>query len=225
MLATDGEPVRQTIHVDGQRTVFEIRSQHPPSALFGDPDVNLFRQLATDEIPPTVNSLKAAQSVSVVISTQAANSGEAIARRFARAMGIDRLAIYAEADLTGIDLASGDTLFVGIPAQGLPRGLFPRVTTEDGENIRLGEAVVSPDQQVLFIVNRQPDHPDRLVALLQPGSPDATEEAIIKIPHYGRYSYLAFMDGRNPLKGTWENKTSPLTVRWPPPTVQERNDE
>jgi hypothetical protein len=43
---------------------------------------------------------------------------------------------------------------------------------------------------------------------------DAANQASVKIPHYGRYSYLAFRDGRNRVKGTWEANTSPLMVRW-----------
>ena len=31
-----------------------------------------------------------------------------------------------------------------------------------------------------------------------------------RIPHYGRYSYLAFRDGQNRVKATWEPDNSPL---------------
>jgi hypothetical protein len=36
-----------------------------------------------------------------------------------------------------------------------------------------------------------------------------------KIPHYGRYSYLAFEGVDNRLKGVWEAAASPLLVTWP----------
>ena len=35
-----------------------------------------------------------------------------------------------------------------------------------------------------------------------------------KIPHYGKYSYLAFTEGSNREKGTWEPVASPAVHRF-----------
>jgi len=35
-----------------------------------------------------------------------------------------------------------------------------------------------------------------------------------KITHYGKYSYLAFQQGKNKDKGIWPVEKSPLVVEW-----------
>jgi hypothetical protein len=35
-----------------------------------------------------------------------------------------------------------------------------------------------------------------------------------KITHYGKYSYLAFENGKNRAKGFWPIEQSPLEYRW-----------
>lgn len=215
-LETDGEAISRTVRVDGRETAFDMRSETRPLALQGDPDVDLFRQLTPMEIPPTVNTLKSSPSLAVVVSDGTGPAGEKMARDFVRAMGIGKAAHYREKDLPGIDPAVNDILFIGVPGRGLPESLFPPARFGDAQTIRLGSQNVDPGQTVLFTVDRQPHHPNRLAALFQPGSASASNDAIVKIPHYGRYSYLAFKDGRNQLKGTWETENSPLTIRWSP---------
>jgi hypothetical protein len=70
---------------------------------------------------------------------------------------------------------------------------------------------------VLFSVTRHPERSERVVSLLHPLSPEAADPALMKIPHYGRYSYLGFSQGRNRAKGTWEINVSPMMVRWTHP--------
>jgi hypothetical protein len=67
---------------------------------------------------------------------------------------------------------------------------------------------------VLFAVARHPDHSGRIVALRHTLSPEAADEAALKIPHYGRYRYLAFSNGQNRIKGTWAVDDSPVMVHW-----------
>jgi hypothetical protein len=48
--------------------------------------------------------------------------------------------------------------------------------------------------------------------------PEAGDEsvaaAVRKITHYGKYSYLAFSNGENLVKGIWPPAASPLEVRF-----------
>ena len=216
LLETADDPVRQTVHLRGPQTAFEFRSRGRPQALVGDPQIDLFRRLTTQEIPPTVNSLKSVASLTVVVSRRIGAAGNAVARRFSRAMGVASIRIRHEAGPMDIGALDEDLLFIGRPERGLPGNLFPDAVTTDTHGFRLDGKAFNTPQDVLFFINRQIGRPNRLVALLQPGSPAATAEAIVKIPHYGRYSYLAFRDGRNRYKGTWESQNSPLVIRWPP---------
>ena len=82
----------------------------------------------------------------------------------------------------------------------------------DATGFRLQGTRFEHPGDALFVVARHPAEPDSTVAMLYPLSAEAADQAIAKIPHYGRYSYLAFSHGRNRIKGTWDADTSPLVV-------------
>ena len=53
-----------------------------------------------------------------------------------------------------------------------------------------------------------------VAAVFLPFSPEAANAAGRKIPHYGKYSYLAFSGGNNRVKGTWAAADSPAVHRF-----------
>jgi hypothetical protein len=215
-LDTEGGPIRQTIHLSGQQSKFEIPSDTRPRALTVDPDVQLFRKLAPAEIPPTVNTLKGSTSIVLVIATRMGRAGRSIALKFSRAMGIEPIRTVDEAAFSPSDAAENDLLFIGLPENPASAQLFSRDLALAPNSFELAEQRFDGPSHVLFFVARHPDHSKYVVSLLHPLSPDAAGQASVKIPHYGRYSYLAFSDGRNLAKGTWEVNASPLIVRWAP---------
>jgi hypothetical protein len=52
----------------------------------------------------------------------------------------------------------------------------------------------------------------RALGLFLPGSAEAVAAVARKVPHYSKYSWLAFEGERNVGKGLWEAGASPLTV-------------
>jgi hypothetical protein len=57
-------------------------------------------------------------------------------------------------------------------------------------------------------------NPSRRVALFLPLSPQYAEAVARKITHYGKYSYLAFQNGKNVNKGVWPVENPPLIFKW-----------
>jgi len=68
------------------------------------------------------------------------------------------------------------------------------------------------------VMARQPDAPSRALGWLAADSAAALGGLGRKLPHYGRYSYLAFKGTQpdNVLKGQWPVLDSPLSVRLTP---------
>ncbi len=219
MLATDGQPVRQHVRLTDAAVAFSLTSDRQPRRLVADPEYHLFRRLAPEEIPSTVNSLKGSAAVAVVLADRMAAQGRSIARRFVRAMGIDPVRWLDESDLEAIDPSGIDLLFIGLPASSQAAGWFPRDLQLTPDRFQLEKRVFHQPADLLFCVARHPDHPQTTVALLHPLAPDGDPPALTKIPHYGRYSYLAFTGGRNHVKGTWEAAASPMNVRLAAPAT------
>ena len=215
-LNTEGDTIEQTIHLTGRQSKFEISSDTRPRVLTADPDYQIFRQLTPEEIPPTVNTLKGSTAVVLVIANRMGRVGRPIARHFARAMGLEPIRTVDEADFFAADADGNDLLFIGLPENPESVRLLPGNLALAANAFELDGEKFDGPSDVLFFVARHPDRPENVVSLLHTLSPDAADQASVKIPHYGRYSYLAFSDGRNRAKGTWEAKTSPLTVRWDP---------
>ena len=138
------------------------------------------------------------------------SDGQAVARHFIQAMGLKPFRVVDEADLTLADTVDHDLLFIGLPKdrrllEGLPGDLGITIDSFQLNGRRYDDA-----RDALFLVTRPPGRPDRVVALLHAHSEDTAARASSKIPHYGRYSYLAFSHGQNRDKGTWEVVDSPM---------------
>jgi hypothetical protein len=214
-LETDQGTTLHPIHISGPRTPFTITADRPPGRLTADPDVHLFRRLASQEVPPTINTIKGAASVSIVVAQHLEPSAMALARRLSRAMGLSRVRIGREKDFSTKELNGDNLLFIGRPSKkaGMPRfgGLFALTSegfTVDGETYGGG-------QTSFFGVFPHPDDEKRIAAIFMPGSLSVATSLSTKIPHYGKYSYLVFDGTRNQVKGTWTAENSPLSVHWP----------
>jgi hypothetical protein len=213
-LDTEDGLIGQTVHLSGRQSKFEIPSDTQPRKLTADPDYQLFRQLTPEEIPPTVNTLKGSTSILLVIAKRMERVGRPLARHLVQAMGIEPIRTIDEANFSPSDAAGNDLLFIGLPENPESIQLLPRKLALSANTFELEGQRFDGPSDVLFAVARHPDHSGSVVALLHPLSPESAQLASVKIPHYGRYSYLAFSDGRNRAKGTWEANTSPMIVRW-----------
>lgn len=215
-LDTEDGPVGQAVRLSDRQAEFEIASRTRPHALTADRDYHLFRRLTPQEMPPTVNTLKGSASVVLVIADRLGRLGRPTARHFARAMGINPIRTLRETEFSPADVAGNDLLFIGLPENPQALHLLPRDLALAPTAFEIGQQPFGQPADVLFLVARHPDHSETIVSLLHPLSADAADQASLKIPHYGRYSYLAFSNGDNRVKGTWEVNTSPMIVRWDP---------
>ncbi|WP_155317247.1 M1 family metallopeptidase [Desulfosarcina alkanivorans] len=214
VVETGEGPIKQAVRLSTGQTAFDIPSRTKPRALVADPDYHLFRRLSPQEMPPTVNTLKGSSAPVAVVARRMGRFGRPLAGQLARAMGLGSIRIVDETDFDPAEAAGNDLLFIGLPAQPTLAQWLPRNLELAPGSFQAGGQRFNDSTDVLFFVARHPDHSKNIVSLIHPLSPEAAGSATVKIPHYGRYSYLAFSDGRNRIKGTWEVKRSPLMVRW-----------
>ena len=71
------------------------------------------------------------------------------------------------------------------------------------------------DRHAVVVMARHPANPDQALGWLAAGQAAALPGLGRKLPHYGRYSYLAFTgeEPANMLKGQWPVVHSPLSVK------------
>jgi Peptidase family M1 domain len=205
---------KETIEVAGLATPFSLELDEPPIQLQADPGSHLFRRLDSSEIPPAVNRLRGAPKAVLVLAEGAPPGMRNAADLLARGLGLKTYEIIAERRWFAGDGGTGHLIFVGLPqSRALLPPLSPQITIREG---RVAMAPVDlEDSDTFFGVFHPTGDPARTVALWTAPTTDAAMASARKIPHYGKYGYLAFNPGgRNVSKGIWPVTDSPLIFRW-----------
>ena len=212
-LESGGQGVTKRIGVSGKKTPFQIVTDAPPARLIVDPDFDSFRRLYPQEIPPSINAIKASSSVLIVIAKQFWPGAEEAAQTLALSLGLRRFQIVPEDQLKESAVRENDLVILGVPEKAeLLYGLPPQVSIEKSGFALKGKAFSHPSA-VFFGVFSHPKGGGRVMALFLPHASAYAEQVARKVTHYGKYSYLVFSQGRNQVKGIWPISESPLIHR------------
>ena len=199
-LETEGGTLSQTLAVERERTPFHFPAPSLPRRLLMDPDVELFRILSPDELPPTVNRIKGSENL-LVVMTKDCRAREETVKLFLESMSQGGATVVGEEKVVATELRDHDLLFCGVPQH---RSAFPPLpdgmAVSGGDFSLEGERYAAPDG-LLFAVMRHPLAGGRVAAVFLPLSEGAAERYALKITHYGKYGYLVFAGGENRRKG------------------------
>ncbi len=192
-----------------EKTGFDLMVAAQPQRISFDPDSHIFRLLDAQEIPRSINHLRASRQPLVVIARGAAEMA-AQSQDLLKGLQWHNAPFVAEPDFDQDLYSRHDILFIGLPETiPLPTTSF---TLENGD-YRLDGQTYKSKEHTLFLV--MPNRAGKSTwGCYLPNSVEAARDNARRIPHYGRYSYLAFRDGRNLAKATWEPEDSPLTFKF-----------
>ncbi len=214
-LVTDEGTEDTVLHVFSGNTPFSLSAAAYPRELIIDPDVDLFRHLDPSEIPPTVNAVRGSTDLLVIAAKGLTDGMRESAKLLLAGMGRKEATILQEEDVPATRLAGHDILYIGLPERKghlppLPEGL----SLKPGE-FSVGGKSFDSREDSLFVTLPHPEDGERVAAVFLSHSPEAAAQASRKIPHYGKYSYLAFSGGTNRVKGMWATASSPTAYRFP----------
>jgi len=200
-LEADGAPVRELLQVTGGLTPFSIFSATEPRRLLLDPETEVFRVLAPDEVSVTVNSIKGSQQL-LAVMTEDCRAGEEIFKRLLESLGKGNTTVISEERLDTERVQGHDLIFCGIPKQRLKLPPLPSGITLHSAGFSINKEVVNAPDGLLFMVLPLPDPAGRVAAFFMPLSAAAAEKYTPKITHYGKYGSLVFSAGAIQHKGT-----------------------
>ncbi len=207
-LVTDNGAVDAVIPLSGEDVRFSLSAAAKPRRLAADPDADVFRRLPLSEIPPAVNGIRGSASLVAVAARSLPPATLEAAKIVLAALGRDDIPVLREEETPPGRLSGHDVLYLGAPEGNgylppLPKGLVmgPRAFTLEG-------AAYDSPGDALFVVLPHPADSGRVCAVFLPLSPEAAAQAGRKIPHYGKYGYLAFSSGTNRAKGIREPDAS-----------------
>lgn len=200
----------QTLSLSGSQNHFVFTVSDRPLNLTVDPESNMFRRLSPDELPATVNSLRASRVPLVVVASGSEALLEA-SRDLLHGLQWQQAPVMSEVDYLAQQPAGSDLLVLGWPKSQALRARLPGNLTVAAHQFSIGDNVYAKAEDVLFMVIAN-DESKRVTGYFLPGSLSAAQDTARRIPHYGRYSYLAFRSGRNQVKATWEMERSSMKV-------------
>ena len=206
--------ISKTIRISDKETPFQIVSKSKPLRLVADPDSHIMRRLFPIEIPPAINAIKSASSVLAVLSTDLAPQVKSAARTLILSLGLKNYTFAEENEINREQLLGKDILMIGYPQnKALFRNLPDQIAINQ-KSFNLNNRTYDQQSDAFFGVFVHPYSENRIVALFLPLSSQQLGSVARKVTHYGKYSYLAFQNGRNREKGFWPIEQSPLEYRW-----------
>ncbi|PNU19523.1 hypothetical protein C2E25_11840 [Geothermobacter hydrogeniphilus] len=201
----------RTLRVTATSTEFSFNCDRQPLAFSVDPDNQVMRRLTREEIPLTINNLRAAPQLRVVEHPGLQAGQKQAVRRL-----LDGLRKTTARITTGTSLKDANpsetvlyvSSFKNIPEQWRPPGL----TSSSTGGFQFNGREITAEISLLCV---WPKRRGGLQALFVPADSPVATVVARKIPHYGRYSYLLFSGSQNYLKGTLRAGHSPLSFSWP----------
>jgi hypothetical protein len=205
--------VVEAVECTGPETPFRIDVDFRPGALHVDPEQDLFRRLDPLEMPAVLSRVLGDAKALFVVDE--GPEYQELAKTLTRTGEGE---VVSSAKVTAAQLASRSVFVLGAPRKSGPvaqilKGLPAEVTLDAGGFTVDGKKYAERGASVLA-VGRHPKDPSRAVAVFYGLSPEAVKAAGRKLVHYGKYSYLAFVDGTNRAKGVAKPTDGPLVHRF-----------
>lgn len=216
VLASTSASTSAVIDLRGASAPFQMPIEGRPRRLEADPQSHVFRRLAPEEIPVTINSLRRKAPLLVVVPSAVPTSAQRqTASMLARALGRSQVRVLPDHAIETTIPDDQDIVVLGIPHHPILKSAIQGPVTLTPEGFELDGQTYPSGRNSFFGVWPHPRSDKKVLAVLAYGRENDHVTLARKIPHYGRYSYLVFAGTRNQVKGVWPATASPLVHVWP----------
>jgi hypothetical protein len=211
----------QTINMTKTKEEFRFVYQKRPIAVDVDPQFDVFRRLDRNEMPPSLSQVFGSDKITIVLpgneDKNRIEAYEKLAKTWA-ASEPDNFEIVLDKELDTLPTERAIWLFGDTNKfrETMITALSDYNFSASESEYKIGKSVVSPSQNSVIVATRNPENPDYVMIWLSADNDAAMPGLGRKLPHYGKYSYLAFEgdEPTNVLKGQWPAVNSPMSKRF-----------
>ncbi len=208
--------------LEKKQAAFAISLNAKPLRIDVDSEFDVFRRLDRDEIPPAITQVLGAEKLFVILPNSVKPSLLRAYRTFAEVLGNagpEQVEIKLDREISAFPsggavcvLGTGNRFF-GKVLEALERYELQN----DQKGMRIVKSSIPYENHSIVLTGRNPANQDAAMMFITSDSPEALKGLSRKLPHYHKYSYLAFAgdDPQNILKGRWPVADSPMTVFLP----------
>jgi hypothetical protein len=210
------------VEMSGKQLELKLQLPARPLRLDIDPEFDLFRRLDRDEVPPAISQALGSKKMLVVLPSEADTALLAAYREFSRSLaqsGPDEVEVKLDREIAklprdaAVMVLGWENRFLSVVA-----GALSGYDLDLGsQSVRIDKTTIDRRNHVFVITARLPENRDLALGLIAADLPGSLPGLARKLPHYHKYSYLAF-EGEEPAnvaKGRWPVVDSPLTVYVP----------
>jgi hypothetical protein len=210
VVETQGGKIERVVRIAGSEHQFELTAKDKPTRLLVDPDHHVFKVLAPEEVPGTVNSIRGSETLAAVLADERKEM-EGVLRTLLASLNQPGVKVVRASAVRPHDLEGRDLLVLGMPGPGSAVPPPPPTIEAQGRSV----PVAAKGDRSFFVVTSHPEDPSRKVAYLLPGrgaGPEQLLQAARKVTHYGKYSLLAFEGDTVVERVVADSLSSPLLV-------------
>ena len=207
------------VAMSGKKQELKLRIPGRPVRLDVDPEFDLFRRLDFSELPPAISQALGAKKMLILLPSSAPKELLQAYRELAATIGRsgpDEIEIKLDADIAALPSDRAVTLLGW-------ENRFQNETTAalsgyevliSPESVRIGRTEIEGRGHAFVFSARLPKNRDLALLFIAADRIEALPGLGRKLPHYHKYSYLAFegSEPANVAKGRWPIIDSPLTV-------------
>ena len=177
----------QWVEMRSSKENFTLPLDDLPNKVVMDENYALMRHLAPEETPPVLAGIMGKEKLIVVVSSMKRSTYQPLID----ALGVKKIT-YITPDKITFDQIQENSLFIAGYDNPLVDRLFGKQTvSEDGLHVK---------------VYKNPYNESERVALLHAKDKQQAQAVQYKISHYGKYTEIAFKDGRNTFKAIAETE-------------------
>ncbi len=205
----------QTAHKISQA---EIALSGRPERIELDPRYDLFRRLDVRELPPSLGRLFGAPKSVIILPSRAsesmASAWRGLAERWSK--GSESVEIVVDREIGKLPVDASVWIFgrenIFCPADA--SDLKKRGARIGGDSVQLGKNEYPLADHAFAMAIRHPASDEHVLCWLGAGLPESLPGLGRKLPHYGKYSYLAFegTEPTNVAKGQWPALDNPMAM-------------
>ncbi|TLD40020.1 MAG: PDZ domain [Candidatus Jettenia ecosi] len=203
-----------TVELKETSNTFSIQTKSQPKYIAIDTQHDVFRRLHLGEIPPTIDLVLGDYEKVIVYPTGGESASQKAYKKLAESIADNEGIIKADTEVTETEITQKSLFILG----GLSENKLTKMLLGDlPENFLLEENAFTVNSttfnnkgNALLVTLRNPQNRKKGIALFLTFNSATIDTLGLKIPRYGKYSYLIFADGKNIDKGTFTVTDSPL---------------
>ncbi|RLD39768.1 MAG: peptidase M28 [Bacteroidetes bacterium] len=217
VIATEKGLEHQVVNMSRKSQEFQFMLDEKPLKLVIDPQYDVFRILDPMEVPPAWSKVLASKNTLIVLPSKAEKNQEQLYQEFIKqwqAADKDKFEIVFDDNLKSLpkDRAIWIVGFENEFVSNVNSAIENYISSMHGDSVRFENKMIIKKNHSFIVTVFDEQNVNNSHAFIAIDNKASIPGLIRKLPHYGKYSYLAF-EGDEPVnvaKGQWPILNSPL---------------